>query len=638
MKKTLIKRASDYARAHKIISTIVLVIIVIIGYYWYRSAVSANAAPQYVLSSVHNGSIIQTVTGTGQVSASNQTDIQSQVSGTIESINVSVGQSVSAGDLIATIDSSNAAISLANAKISYAKLTEPAKATDISNSLNNLNKSYSDGFNSASSVYLDLPAIMSGMKDLVYGQTGFLSNQQASYLSAPGQAMVQTTSKDYDAAVIQYQKSLNEFNSITRNSATSSIDASLADTYTTIQMVAKAVTDAQNAVTYITTTQPQYQTKTASTAAANVNSWASQANSDLANLVSSQNSITSNSNSYTTLVTGADQYDIQAAQLTLDQQQKNYSNYFIRAPYDGVIGRMPVNVYGQAGNGTTIATIVGTQMTASISLDEVDAAKVQVGQSATITFNAISGLNATGTVSEVDQIGTVVSGVVSYGVKIIINTQDSRIKPGMSINTVITTYEKDNVLIVPTSAIKTQNGGSYVQVFDPAIVTSAMAAANPGVGTSTYAFGSSTFRGSRGNQSTTTMALSSSTNLMNNSGFASSSFASTTFASSTLASSTRKFGGQTGGSGRTLTITTSSQPQQVTVVTGDSDDTNTEIVSGLTRGQFVVTRTISSGGTTATTAAPSLLSSLTGNRGGAGGGGAARITGGGGGGARPAGN
>ena len=592
MKSNLFKKAAGLARAHKFISSLIVIVIVGGAYYWYHSATSVNAAPQYVLSSVHNGSIIQTVSGTGQVSASNQTDILSQVSGTIQSIDVSVGQAVHTGDLIATIDSSNAAITLANSKISYAKLTEPAKATDISNSKGSLAKAYNDGFNAASNIYLDLPSIMSNLKDLLYSQSGFLSDQNSSYLSSSARVMRETAGKEYDAAVSQYQTSLNEFKVLARTSATSSLDTLFADTYTTIQMVAKAVTDAQNAVTFITTTQPDYQPKTASTVATNVNSWTSQANSDLTSLSSAQNSIVSATNAYTTLINGADQYDIEAARLSLEQQQKTYSNYFIRAPYDGIIGRIPVNVYGQAGNGTVIATIVGSSMTASISLDEVNAAKVKVGQSAKITFNAISDLNATGTVSVVDQIGTVTQGVISYGVKIAINTQDDRIKPGMSVNTSIITYEKDGVLIVPTSAIKTQAGAgggtSFVQVFDRSVL------------------GTTTASSSR-------------------------------FASSTFASSTRQFGGYNaqGGQGRSITLSTKSLPQQTTVVTGDSDDTNTEIVSGLTRGQLVVTKTIASGGTTSTTAAPSILSSLTsGARGGAGGG-ATRITGGS---ARPGGN
>jgi multidrug efflux pump subunit AcrA (membrane-fusion protein) len=108
-------------RARKFTIISIIVICVFGGYEIYKSAIVANAEPQYVLSPVRTGSIIQTVSGTGQVSASNQTDILSQVSGTITGINVSVGQSVSQGQLLATIDSKNAAITLQNAKLSYQK-------------------------------------------------------------------------------------------------------------------------------------------------------------------------------------------------------------------------------------------------------------------------------------------------------------------------------------------------------------------------------------------------------------------------------------------------------------------------------------------------------------------------------------
>ena len=120
-------RLSKYISTHKFIITSIAIICIIGIYQIYKYAVIANTEPQYVLLPVHKGSIIQTVTGTGQVSASNQTDIQSQVSGTITGIYVAVGQAVTRGDLIATIDSKNASISLQNSKLSYLKLSAPAK-------------------------------------------------------------------------------------------------------------------------------------------------------------------------------------------------------------------------------------------------------------------------------------------------------------------------------------------------------------------------------------------------------------------------------------------------------------------------------------------------------------------------------
>jgi multidrug efflux pump subunit AcrA (membrane-fusion protein) len=243
-------------------------------------------------------------------------------------------------------------------------------------------------------------------------------------------------------------------------------------------------------------------------------------------------------------------------------------------------------------------------------LNEVDAAKVVTGQPVEITFDAIDGLNATGTVSVVDQIGTVSSGVVSYGVKIAVNTNDPRIKPGMSVNTTIVTKKTSGVVIVPSAAVKKQGQTSYVLVLDKSVMP---------VNNSTNASG-------QNNLGSTTLGRND---------FASTSRAYNYNASSTntAASTTARFANRTGtftASGSSLTVTTAVVPTQVTVTTGDSDDTNTGITSGLTPGQLVVTKTTTT--TAGTAAAPSILNSLGGRRTtttGTGASGATRVTGGG---------
>ncbi|MEA2715400.1 MAG: HlyD family secretion protein [Candidatus Parcubacteria bacterium] len=569
----------DGIGGHKVLSGIIAIALVGGGIGMYRSISAGNVLPQYVLAAARLGTLEQTVTGSGQVSASNQTDIQSQGSGTIESIDVSVGQAVRAGELIATLDVKNAAIALDNAKLSLAKLTQPAKATDISNATNNLVKSYSDSFNAVSAAYLDLPSIVSGLKDMLYGPNGFLSSQNMSFILPAALAYRDAAGTAYDAAVNEYAASLGEFKSLSRSSATSSLDQLFEHTNSTVKDVAGAIAKVQNAITTITIAQPDYNRTQAAAAAASVNGWAGQANGDLAAIGSAQNAVSSSRNSLTTLVEGADPLDIESARLGLAQAEQTYENYFIRAPYDGIIGRIPVNVYGQAAGSTVIATIIGQQKIATISLNEVDAAKVKTGLPVTITFDAIEGLSATGTVAQVDQVGTVAQGVVSYGIKILINTADDRIKPGMSVNTSIITSEQENALLVPSSAVKTEGQLSYVQVFD-----------DP--------FGSSTPNGNNGKTNG---------NANGSNGYR--RFASTTrqFSGDGAASGTPRVRGN-GSANGDLTISSASLPRQVAVTAGDSDDTNTVIISGLDRGQFVVTRTITAG--TAKTAAPSIFSTL----------------------------
>jgi len=578
MKKTFSK-TKNFVMGHKIWAGIILILLIFIGYEIYQYT-QPSAAPQYTLSKAKIGNIVQTVTGTGQVSATNQLSITSQVGGTIQSIKVSVGQHVNTGDLIATIDPTTALNSLNSAKLALAKLNESPKITDLSNAQNSVDQSYGTAFNAISNTFITLQTVIPGLNTLLYGQGTFLSDQQSSYLTSTAQSDRLQAGIAFDKANTQYTSVMAEYKTLTRQSSTSTIAQVLADTYALTKNVANALQNCQNTITFITTTQPDYLAKDAGTAQTNVTTWLNSISSDVSSLLSAQTGIASSQNTLINLITGTDPLDIQSAQLTLNQAQQTYNNYFIRAPFDGVIGLLPVSVYGQASNGTSIATIISDQKIATLSLNEVDASTVKVGDLASLTFNAINNFTATGTVSEVDLVGTVSSGVVSYGVKVTINTADTRINPGMSVSATITTNEIDGVLIVPSTAVKSQGNQNYVQTFDPTVVSAYISSLMVANGITNTGTGSSTRQYNRG-----------------------------------------------------INITSSATPTNTVVAVGVTDGTNTEIQSGLSAGDWVITKTTAAANVVkTTTTAPSLLSSL-----GAGGRGAGGFSGGGGM-SRPAGN
>lgn len=547
--------------AHKIWAAIIIVAIIGTSYGVYAKMSAGATETQYTLSTAKIGTLTQTVSGTGQVSALNQLDITSKVSGMITSIPVSVGDSVKKGDLLATIDSTDAARTLENARISLAKLTEPAKAADIADATSNVTKAYDSGFNTVAGIFNDLPSIVTNMKDMLYGQNGFLSNQRSSFLSSTGREYRDTVGQKYDKAVDEYITTLATFRTLNRNSSQKDIDALLASTYAMVKDMADAVTSARNTVTFIITSQPTYSTSDASSAASSINAWSSTLNSDVANVLSSQNAIQTSTHTLNDLIAGTDSLDLQAGQLSFAQAQQTYENYFIRAPFDGIVGKINASVYGQAGS-SALLTLVGNEKVSTISLNEIDAAKVKAGQSVTITFDAIDGLTATGTVSSVDLVGTVSSGVVTYNVKILINTHDDRIRPGMSLNATITTEQKSDILLVPSSAIKTRGSIHYVQVL--------------------------------------TVPTTSNTSTRNKTA---TSTSSRTFSRTAGTAATR--------STASITTTSVTDPIETIVTIGDADDTNTEILSGITEGQFVVTKTSTvSSGTTNSTTSGGLLSNL----------------------------
>jgi multidrug efflux pump subunit AcrA (membrane-fusion protein) len=91
-------------------------------------------------------------------------------------------------------------------------------------------------------------------------------------------------------------------------------------------------------------------------------------------------------------------------------------------------------------------------------------------------------------VAEVDAIGTVSQGVVTYNVKISLDTQDERVKPGMSASASIITEIKQDVLLVSSSSIKSSNGTNYVEMLENAAAVNNLSASvsnNTGVSSST---------------------------------------------------------------------------------------------------------------------------------------------------------
>ena len=158
---------------------------------------------------------------------------------------------------------------------------------------------------------------------------------------------------------------------------------------------------------------------------------------------------------------------LDSANASLQTAEMNYNNETIIAPFAGKIAALNVTVGQQPSNNGSaspdvIATLITDQLLAQVSLNEVDAANVQLGDVATMTFSAIPNLTLTGKVVELDTIGTVTSGVTTYNAQIAFDVQNSQIKDGMSVTATIVTDAEPNSVLVPSGAVKTQGGTSYV--------------------------------------------------------------------------------------------------------------------------------------------------------------------------------
>ena len=104
------------------------------------------------------------------------------------------------------------------------------------------------------------------------------------------------------------------------------------------------------------------------------------------------------------------------------------------------------------------------QLIASVSLSEIDIVNVKANQKVALTLDAFSDMTFTGKVLSVNTSGSVSSGVTSYPVKILLDPVSVDIYPNMSVEAEIITEVKNDVILVPTTAITTLNNASTVQI------------------------------------------------------------------------------------------------------------------------------------------------------------------------------
>jgi macrolide-specific efflux system membrane fusion protein len=93
---------------------------------------------------------------------------------------------------------------------------------------------------------------------------------------------------------------------------------------------------------------------------------------------------------------------------------------------------------------------------------ETDVAKIKKGQQASVTFDAMQGTRASGKVTAIDQTSTTSNNVVQYGVTVTLTDPPGGLRIGATATVQVTTASAQNVLLVPTAAVRTAGGRSTV--------------------------------------------------------------------------------------------------------------------------------------------------------------------------------
>ncbi len=154
----------------------------------------------------------------------------------------------------------------------------------------------------------------------------------------------------------------------------------------------------------------------------------------------------------------------------LTDAKKDLEEYIITSPIAGeVLAKEDYKVgekvtSGQSGS-TSLMTIADTtRMKFTISIDELDVSKISVGQDVSITTDAIENVKFSGVIETVAMMGTSSNGVSVYPVVVRIDNPPEGLLPGMNVNAEIVVESVENVVAVPADAVSYYNGAYYVTV------------------------------------------------------------------------------------------------------------------------------------------------------------------------------
>lgn len=159
--------------------------------------------------------------------------------------------------------------------------------------------------------------------------------------------------------------------------------------------------------------------------------------------------------------------EITAAQARIDAAQATLNLARVIAPFGGIVTEAYPLPGDQVGAGATAFRIDDlSSLLVDVNVSEVDINSVAVGQPVTLTFDAILGREYHGEVIEVAQTGTVSAGVVSFKVTVELTDADQSVKPGMTAAVNITVKELEDVLLVPNRAVRLSEGQRVVYVLE----------------------------------------------------------------------------------------------------------------------------------------------------------------------------
>ncbi len=158
---------------------------------------------------------------------------------------------------------------------------------------------------------------------------------------------------------------------------------------------------------------------------------------------------------------------LDAARAKGEKELKTWQEYYkatpIYAPIDGTVILRDVEP-GQTFAEQEAVFVLSDRLVVKAQVDETDLGNIKIGQDTTILLDAYPKNKIDGKVVHIAYDSTTVNNVTTYLVDVIPNDTSSIMRSGMTANVTFYIEEKKDLIVIPESALKYQDGVSYVQV------------------------------------------------------------------------------------------------------------------------------------------------------------------------------
>jgi HlyD family secretion protein len=466
-----------------------LIILLIISYFVYPRIFKKESV-RYVLGEVQRGNLEIKVSGTGEIVPIEEINVKSKVGGEVTFLNVKEGDNVYQGQILAKIDSKNLEKTIKDQEILIKNLElaiESAKLNleklnfQYQNTLrgDDYNKALNQGILILNDFYNFYPGFIEDLRKIYFYKDFENYDNNLKYYESYNPSFAGKSQKlefNYNILRTKYIELSDNFKNISNQNETK--ERIIKDSYDLVLATYDLVNEGREMVRYL---KEDLTLKNATHEKENIinNHFQKLTNylNSLAQYKQNLFDIISKINSYHDIVDNYNfdkknlelsirqkEIDLEQAKKKLNDLKEDLNDYYITAPFSGILSTLNIKKGDLIASNQIIGTIITNQKIANISLNEIDVAQVKVGQTAILTFDAFPDLKVKGKIIEISTVGKEEQGVVSYGIKISLEKENKEIKPGMSVNAEIIVDRKENVLLVPNSAIKSDGMGKYVEV------------------------------------------------------------------------------------------------------------------------------------------------------------------------------